>query len=548
MNKYVVRTSLVWIGLFAISVAAFLLYRAHLAGTPARANSSTSPELQPVAEGPMASSMQGAMPASMAQSSNLPSNLPGVESSSMNPNSPGPMQTPLTPVQITPQRMQSIGVKTGTVEYKQLDNDIRATGNVDIDERLLSTVQVRFPGYIRKVFANATYQYVRKGEPLFTVYSPDLVATQQEYLLAERNRKALSKSTIDGVASGAAALSAAAEQRLQQWEVPPSEIARLKETGEPIADLTINSPVSGYITEYNALPNMYVEPSTRLYTVADLSRVWVYAQVFQDDVGRLKSGDAAAITVDAYPGRTFSGRIDDILPEVDLTTRTVRVRLVIANPSLKLKPGMFVNVDLKARLGRQLTVPASAVLQTGIRQIVFLDKGDGSLDPKEVVLGPRAGDEYIVLKGLNVHQKIVTSANFLIDSESQLQAAAGSFAPPPPGAGNNNPANAQARIDFTTDPDPPHKGGNTFRVQLGNASGAPIAGAQVAVTFYMPDMPAMGMSAMKTTVTLSDKGKGLYEGQGKLGSGGSWQATVTAQQNGKMLATKVLHVNVEGGM
>ncbi|MHB1935452.1 MAG: efflux RND transporter periplasmic adaptor subunit [Acidobacteriaceae bacterium] len=531
MNKYVVRTSLVWVGIVALAIAGLLFYRSHKAATPSKTNSATSSDVQPVAEGPAAAPSKGAAPGAAEQ----------------------PMQTPLTPAQITPQRMQTIGVKVGTVEYKQLSNDIRATGNVDIDERLLAYVQVRFPGYIRKVFANATYLYVRKGEPLFTVYSPDLVATQQEYLLARQNQKILSTSTVDGVAAGAAALSAAAEQRLQQWEVPQSEMARLKETGKPIVDLTINSPVSGYITEYNALPNMYVEPSTRLYTVADLSRVWVYAQVFQDDIGRLKPGDAASITADSYPGQTFFGRINDILPKVDLATRTVRVRLVIANRGLKLKPGMFVNVDLKSPLGRQLTIPASAVIQTGTRQVVFLDQGDGNLDPKEVVLGPRVGDEYVVLKGLKVHQKIVTSANFLIDSESQLQAAAGSFAPPPPGAGNSSPMansapSAEAKIDFTTDPNPPHKGSNIFRVTLTNASGAPVSGAQVAVTFYMPAMAAMGMSAMKTTVTLSDKGNGLYEGQGNLGSGGSWQTTITAQQNGKMLATKLLHVNAEGGM
>lgn len=537
MNKYVVRTSLVWIGILVIAIAGLLFYRSHKTATPAKTRSSMSPEEQPVAEGPA--------PAPASQSANMPA----MGGSATEAAAPASMQTPLTPVQISPQRMQSIGVQVGTVEYKHLYNDVRATGNVDIDERLLAYVQVRFPGYIRKVYANATYLYVRKGEPLFTIYSPDLVATQQEYLLARQNQKALSTSTVDGVAAGAAALSAAAEQRLQQWEVPQSELATLKETGKPIVDLTINSPVSGYITEYNALPNMYVEPSTRLYTVADLSRVWVYAQVFQDDVGRLKPGDAASINVDAYPGQVFTGRIDDILPQVDLATRTVRVRLVIANRGLKLKPGMFVNVDLKSALGRQLTVPASAVFQTGTRSVVFLDQGDGTLDPQEVVLGPRAGDEFVVLKGLKVHQKIVTSANFLIDSESQLQAAAGSFAPPPPGAGSNNAApSSQAKIDFTTDPNPPHKGGNTFRVQLANASGAPIAGAQVAVTFYMPAMAAMGMSAMKTTVTLSDKGNGLYEGQGNLGSGGSWQTTITAQQNGKMLATKLLHVNAEGGM
>lgn len=531
MNKYVVRTSLVWIGVVVIAIAGFNFYRSRHAPSAARATSGRSTiaasEVQPVAEGPAVEPSKSAVSEATGQST----------------------QTPLLPVQITPQRMQSIGVKIGSVEYKQLDNDIRATGNVDIDQRLLSYVQVRFPGYIRKVFANAIYQYVRQGEPLFTVYSPDLVATQQEYLLARQNQKTLDSSTVEGVASGAAALAAAAEQRLQQWEVPESEMARLKQTGKPIVDLTINSPVSGYITEYNALPNMYVEPSTRLYTVADLSRVWVYAQVFQDDVGRLKPGDAASITVDAYSGRTFAGRIDDILPQVDLATRTVRVRLVIANRGLRLKPGMFVNVDLKSSFGRQLTVPASAVLQTGNRAIVFLDRGDGNLDPQDVVLGPRAGEEFVVLKGLKVHEKIVTSANFLIDSESQLQAAAGSFAPPPPGAGSNNSApNAQVKMDFTSDPNPPHKGGNTFRVHLTDATGAPIAGARVAVTFYMPAMPAMGMSAMKTAVTLSDQGNGWYRGQGSLGSGGSWQTTITAQRNGKTIATKMLHVNADGGM
>ncbi len=537
MNKYVLRTSLVWIGVLVI--AGFLFYRSHKVSTPSTGTSPASSDEQPVAEGPA--------PPAASPASTLMEGLP------KGPAAQAPAEMPLTPVQITPQRMQSIGVQIGTVEYKQVDSDIRATGNVDIDQRLLATVQVRFPGYIRKVFANAIYQYVSKGEPLFTIYSPDLVATQQEYLLARQNQNALSTSTVDGVAAGAAALSAAAQQRLQQWEVPQSELERLKVTGKPIVDLTINSPVSGYVTEYNALPNMYVEPSTRLYTVVDLSRVWVYAQVFQDDVGRLRPGDAASITVDAYPGRTFSGSVDDILPQVDLATRTVRVRLVIANRSLKLKPGMFVNVDLKSALGRQLTVPASAVFQTGTRQLVFLDQGNGSLDPTEVVLGPRAGDEFVVLKGLKAQQRIVTSANFLIDSESQLQAAAGSFAPPPPGAGNsspaaNNPPGTEAKIDFTTDPNPPHKGGNTFRVKLTNPSGAAIGGAQVAVTFYLAAMPAMGMSAMKTTVTLSDKGNGLYEGQGNLGSGGSWQVTVTAQQNGKMLAAKHLQVNAEGGM
>jgi RND family efflux transporter MFP subunit len=529
MNKYVLRTSLAWIAALAVA-AGIWIYRSHSKKQPMAMNMPMSGDVQPVAAGPSPAAKETAT--AMQEQK---------------------METPLVPVKLTPGRMQSIGVKTGTVEYKQLNDDIRATGTVDINERLLSYVQVRFPGYIRQVFANATYQYVRKGEPLFTIYSPDLVATQQEYLLARQNQKALSASAVDGVASGAESLSAAAEQRLQQWEVPQSEIAKLKETGQPVTDLTINSPVAGYITERNALPNMYAEPSTKLYTVADLSRVWVYAQIFQNDVGRIEPGDVAQVTVDSYPGRTFTGQIEEILPQVDMTTRTLRVRLAIANPELKLKPGMFVNVDLKTNMGRQLIVPASAIFQSGTRQLVFLDHGNGSLEPKEVATGPRVGDDFIVLKGLQPHQSIVTSANFLIDSESQLQAAAGSFVPPPPGAGSNaSPANvpsgAQANIDFTTDPNPPQKGKNTFRMKLADSKGAAISGADVTATFYMSAMPAMGMSAMNATAKLSDRGNGLYEGSGSLGSGGTWQVTISIQKNGQVIATKQLHVNATGSM
>jgi RND family efflux transporter MFP subunit len=531
MNKYVLRTSIVWIVVLA-AIVGILAYRSHQAKQPT-AKSPMFGEVQPVASGP---------PATANEPKPFVSDMPDMQ-----------MDDPLVPVQLTPERMQSIGVQTGTVEYKQLSDNIRATGTVDINERLLSYVQVRFTGYIRKVFANATYQYVSKGEPLFTIYSPDLVATQKEYLLARQNQKTMSASTIDGVADGAATLSSAAEQRLQQWDMPETEIAKLKETGKPATDLTINSPVEGYITERNVLPNMYAEPSTRLYTVADLSRVWVHAQVFQDDVGRLKPGDMAQITVDSYPGRTFSSQIEAILPQVEMATRTVRVRLAMANPGLKLKPGMFVNVALKTNLGRQLVVPASAVFQSGTRQLVFLNHGNGSLEPKEIAIGPRVGDDFVVLNGLKAHESIVTSAGFLIDSESQLQAAAGSFAPPPPGAGgsaptSNTPSAAQPNIDFITDPKPPQKGSNVFRVKLTGADGTPTTGADVSVTFYMAGMPAMGMAAMTTTAKLADKGNGMYEGNGSLGSGGTWQATISAQTNGQTIATRQLRVNATGGM
>jgi RND family efflux transporter MFP subunit len=527
MNRTIIRTSLFWLGLFAVAAAVYVYRNRGIAHPP-----SASTSVQPIASGPMADmSKDGAKDT---------------------PMSAAKMEAPLAPVQLTNEQMNSIGVKTGTVEYKELNDEIRATGTVDVDERLQSSVQVRFSGYIRKVFADATYQYVRKGEPLFTIYSPELVATQEDYLLARRNQVALGGSSVDGVASGASSLTAAAEQRLRQWEIPNSEIVKLQETGKAVTELSINSPASGYIMERVALPNMYVEPATKLYTLADLSHVWVNAEVFQSDVGRLKRGDSSTIIVDAYPGRTFQGRVEEILPQVDMTTRTVKVRLAVNNPGVILKPGMFVNVDLKTALGRQLVVPASAVFQTGLRQVVFVNHGSGSIEPKDVSLGARVGDDFIVLKGLEAHQQIVTSANFLIDSESQLQAA-GSYAPPAPGAVQQTSDMSAApqtgvAIDFTTDPNPAHKGSNNFHVKLTGANGQPVAGAQVSVTFFMAAMPAMGMGAMNTTTQLTQKSPGLYDGTGVLESGGTWQVTVTVKQNGQTIATKQLRVNAEGGM
>ena len=461
-------------------------------------------------------------------------------------------EAPLAPIQLTPQRMQSIGIVLGKVESKPVNSELRFYGNVQVDERRQAYVQTRFAGWIRKVYADATGNFIRKGQPLFTIYSPDLVTTEQEYLLAKKNSESLQQSSVNGVASGASSLLNAAKERLLQWEVSPAEIEKLDQTGKTITDLTINSPVSGYITQKNALPNMYVQPETMLYTVADLSDVWVLAQVFQSDAGKIKPGDPAEVTVDAYPGRVFSGRVDYILPQFDMNTRTLPVRLVFPNPGLKLRPGMYVNVRVKLPMGRQLVVPASAAFHSGTKNLIFVYGGQGSIEPREVEFGPQVGDQTVIAKGLKVGEEIVTSANFLIDSEAQLQAAAGAFVPPPPGAGQaasmNAPAQQQADVELTTDPQPPHKGSNIVRVKLTNQGGQPIAGANVIVTFYMAAMPAMGMAAMKTVINASDKGGGMYEGKGDLGSGGTWQVTIRAQQNGQTIANKQLSVNATGGM
>jgi RND family efflux transporter MFP subunit len=457
----------------------------------------------------------------------------------------------LIPVTLTPERMQSIGVKTGAVEYKQVHDEIRTTGNVEVDETRLAEVQVRFSGWIQQVHADATFKQVRKGQALLTIYSPELVTTESEYLLAKQNRELLAQSTVPGVASGASSLLSSAMERLKQWQIPEREIAELEQTGKIKHELEVDAPVSGYIIERNALPNMYVQPGTKLYSLADLSTVWVYAQVFQNDLGRVRVGNPAEIMVDSYTGRVFRGRVSFIWPQLDQTTRTAKVRLEIQNPDLALSIGMFVNILLDVPLGRQLVIPASGVFQTGMRQIAFVDTGEGHFEPRDIEAGARAGNDVVVSKGLKAGERIVTSANFLIDSESQLQAALGSFAPPPPGvsaAAAPNAQKGQASIEYSSTPATPHQGNNTFRVKLTGADGSPITGAQVTVTFFMPAMPAMGMAAMRNVAPLTDNGGGIYEGPVQIQMGGTWQVTVLATKNGQTIAQKQTSVTAEGGM
>ena len=454
-------------------------------------------------------------------------------------------ESALAPVPISSREMQRIGVKIGEVRRKFVNDVLRTTGTVAIDERGLAYVQVRFAGYIQKVFVDSTYQYVRKGEPLFTIYSPELLSTEREYLLARESQQRLARSPDPAVARDAASLVDASAERLALWGIPRREIERLRATGRIRRDLVIDSPVTGYVTRREALPNAYAEPGTRLYTVADLSTIWVFAHVFQNDLGRLKVGDRARLTVNTYPGRQFTGRVDFIYPEIDPVTRTARVRLRFANPSLKLVPGMFVNVSIEAPMGEQEVIPASGVLQTGTRAIVFVDQGDGYLEPRDVRLGAEVGDEYIVLSGLKPGERIVTSANFLIDSQSQLQAALSAFAPPP--AVPQAAGAPQVHLAVSLQPNPPRVGRNLIRVTLTDPKGRPVEGAQVSATFVLPGMPSMGMAGKQVAVQLSPAGNGTYQGSVTLTGGGTWQAAVVAREGSQVLATQQLSVDAAGG-
>jgi Cu(I)/Ag(I) efflux system membrane fusion protein/cobalt-zinc-cadmium efflux system membrane fusion protein len=453
----------------------------------------------------------------------------------------------LSPIQVSPEKRQLIGLQFATVELRELKDRIQTTALVEPDEQQEGYVQTRFPGWIRNVFVNQTYQYVRRGRPLFTIYSPDLVSAEQEYLLALDTRNGLRHSDVQGVASGADSLVEASLERLELFGVSPREITRLKRELTVRDAIEIDSPMSGYVTEWSALPNKYVQPDARLYTISNLSTVWVYAAVYQSQIGEVNVGDPVTVTVDAYPARTFDGRVDFIWQAIDPTTRTARVRCALLNPEGLLKVGMYVAIVLEPGVGSGLVIPDSGVFRTGTHNIVFVDRGDGYLQPVEVQLGPHAGQEFVVLNGVQAGQQVVSSANFLIDSESQLQAALGTFAPPPPGASAvaNTPS---GNVEIRTNPSPPHKGSNEVLVTVRDPSGRQVNDAEVSAVFFMPAMPAMGMAAMRVEAKATPKGNGVYAATIDLQSGGTWNVTVTANKSGRKIASRQLSMSATGGM
>ena len=423
---------------------------------------------------------------------------------------------------------------------------------MDIDEERLSYVQTRFAGWIQDVFANATYQYVRKGQRLFTIYSPDLVSTEQEYLLATQNQNAFSQDAHGMAAQESGWLLQAAEERLRQFGVPAAGDRGPGADRQVQRDIAIDSPASGYIIERNALPNAYVQPDTKLYTIADLSTVWVYANVFQNDVGRLKPGDPAQVTVDAYPGRHFNGRIDQILPQVDPTTRTVRVRLVFRNPGVVLKPGMYVNVAIAVPLGRQLVIPASAVLQSGSRAIAFIDHGNGNLEPRAIEIGPQIDDSVDRSQGTQARRAGCQLRQ--LPGGLRGAVAGGAWEPLHPRCRSRQRI-GKRRIRCA-DPDrlehrspPPRKGANTVRVKLTGADGKPVDGrAGVGDLLHAGDAGDGDGRHSALQPRSTDKGNGVYEGSVQLQAGGTWQVTVTVQRGGKTVATKQLSLTATGGM
>lgn len=446
------------------------------------------------------------------------------------------------------QRTQAINVTTATVAEREVRLQIASVASVATDQATQTDVTARFAGWAEQVFANTTYQPVRLGDPLVTIYSPDIYAAEQDYLFAARNQKNLAASTVPGVASGAASLLADARARLVQQQVPTAEIARLERTGVAHSRFTLRSPESGIVVRRDVLPQMQVQAGARLFELASLSPIWVVADVNESDLGQVRAGQAATVRLDAFPGRSFAARVAYLVPQVDAASRTGQVRLVLANAGHRLVPGMYGSVSIAVPLGRRLVVPANAVLQTGNRALVFVDQGNGHFHPQTVVLGPQLDDSLVIRSGLHVGQRVATSAAFLLDSESQLAAAASSFAPPPPGVGANaTPLRAAAdQLALTTNPTPPRVGLNQFRLRLTDPRGAGVDGAQVALSLFMPAMPAMGMAAMRIPVPLTAQGGGYYQGSAQVGAG-VWRVTIIATRSGQVLARQSSTLQVGGG-
>lgn len=334
-------------------------------------------------------------------------------------------QAPAEPptVEIPLDKQQLIGVKTTIVSMKPLQKMIRTVGRVEYDERRLSTLNTKFEGWIEKLHIDYTGRYVKTGEPLVEIYSPELIATQQEFInLLKWRQKSGKEDTITSMLSkDAEAIIEAAKQRLRLWDITEEQIKKIEETGKPLKTLTIYSPVSGYIIQKSALQGMRVMPGERLFDIADLSIVWVIADIYEYEMPLISIGQTATIALSYIPEKEFKATIEYVYPSLSAETKTAKIRFSIPNPDGKLKPQMYTNVTIKTDISKRLIIPEDSVIDTGIRQIVYVDKGDGYFEPREIITGIRADGLVEVIKGLKAGEKIASSATFLIDSEAQLK-------------------------------------------------------------------------------------------------------------------------------
>jgi RND family efflux transporter MFP subunit len=330
---------------------------------------------------------------------------------------------PMGTVTIPPEKQVMAGVRTAVVERKSLVRDIRTTAQIVADETRIAHVHVKVAGYVDQVYVDFVGQLIKKGQPLFTLYSPDLVSTQEEYLIAKRGNATLGNAPFQEISQGSQSLLQSAHQRLKLWDISDDQIKQLDETGKVSKNLTFYSPITGFVTDRKAFPQTSVTPDTELYTVSDLSTVWANADIYEYEVPFVRLGQQVTLTLSYFPGKTYTGKISYIYPTVDPQARTVKVRIQLPNPRFDLKPQMFADAQLRVDYGTKVLIPQEAVLDSGTEQQVFVVHAGGMFEPRRVTLGPVIDGNVAVLTGLKAGETVVVSGNFLIDSESKLKNA-----------------------------------------------------------------------------------------------------------------------------
>jgi RND family efflux transporter MFP subunit len=323
-------------------------------------------------------------------------------------------------IRLTIDQIRTFGVTFGTAEVRPLERTIRVVGFVDFDETRMAYVAPKFGGYVERLYVDFTGKPVSRGQPLLEIYSPELVSAQEELLLARRLGEKIGNSGVEGVSEETTDLLESAKRRLRYWDISDAQIEQVMRSGQVQKTMTLHAPVSGIVMEKNVFQGQAVRPGENLYMIADLSEVWIEAELFESDVALIEEGMPAEISIAAYPDQTFRGRVEYVYPTLQEKTRSMKARVALPNANGRLKPGMYATVGLEKDLGAVLSVPSSAVLQTGEKTIAFVDLGGGRLSPREVDLG-LAGAEYVeILEGMDSGERVVTSAQFLLDSESNL--------------------------------------------------------------------------------------------------------------------------------
>lgn len=344
---------------------------------------------------------------------------------------------------ISPEKQQLIGVQYGEAAYRSVSKTLRTVGRMAYDETKIVRIHPKFEGWIEKVWVDFTGKLVEKRQPLISIYSPELLQTQQEFLLARRGREELAESTFRGAINASESLYQAARKRLELWDINEAQIVELEKSGSPTKTLTLYAPTNGFVLTRNAFLKQRVTPETELYSIADLSTIWVLADIYEYEAPEVKLGQTVNITLSYYPGRVYRGKVTYVYPQLDSTTRTLKVRIEVPNPDFALKPDMYANAELKIDYGKRLVVPQEAVLDSGSEQTIFIAHEGGYFEPRKVQLGAKVDNNFIILGGLKAGERVVTSANFLVDSESKLKSAAGGMGMPGMNHGGGGAANSK---------------------------------------------------------------------------------------------------------